>query len=114
MQRALDVELTEHLGYERGDPAGVGSGNNRNGTSAKTVLTHAGAVPVAIPRDRNGTFEPKLVPKQQRRAEGFNDIVIGLVARGMSVRDVQAHLTDAYQVEVSPELVSKITDAVLP
>jgi putative transposase len=114
MQRALDVELTEHLGSERGDAAGVGSGNNRNGTSAKTVLTDAGAVPVAVPRDRNGTFEPKLVAKHQRRAEGFNDLVIGLVARGMSVRDVQAHLADAYQVEISPELISKITDAVLP
>lgn len=115
MQRALDAELTEHLGYERGDAAGVGSGNNRNGTTPpKTVLTDAGSVPVKVPRDRNGTFEPKLVAKHQRRLEGFNDLVIGLVARGMTVRDVQAHLADAYQVEVSPELVSKITDAVLP
>jgi putative transposase len=114
MNRALDAELADHLGYERGDPAGRGSGNNRNGTSPKTVLTDAGAVPVEVPRDRNATFEPKLVAKRQRRLDGFNDLVIGLVARGMTVRDVRAHLAEAYQVDISPELVSKITDAVLP
>jgi transposase-like protein len=81
MNRALDAELTDHLGYERGDSVGRGSGNNRNGTSPKTVLTDAGAVPVEVPRDRNGTFEPKLVAKRQRRLDGFNDLVIGLVAR---------------------------------
>ena len=114
MNRAMEVERTDHLGYESGDPAGWGSGNDRNGYSPKTVLTDAGAVPVAVPRDRNGTFEPRLIPKHQRRLNGFNDIVIGLVSRGMTVRDVQAHLGDAYQVEVSPELISRITDAVLP
>ena len=114
MNRAMQTELTDHLGYEAGDPAGRGSGNNRNGTSSKTVLTDAGAVPVSVPRDRNGDFEPRLIPKHQRRLNGFNDIVISLVARGMSTRDVQAHIADAYQVEISPELVSKITDAVLP
>lgn len=114
MNRAMQTELTDHLGYEAGDPAGRGSGNNRNGTSPKTVLTDVGAVPVQVPRDRNGEFEPKLIPKHQRRLNGFNDIVISLVARGMSTRDVQAHIADAYQVEISAELVSKITDAVLP
>jgi len=114
MTRAMDVELTEHLGYERGDPAGNGSGNNRNGTTPKTVLTDAGEIPVATPRDRNGEFEPKLVAKHQRRIEGFNDLVTGLIARGMTTRDVKAHLAEIYDVEVSPELVSKITDAVLP
>jgi putative transposase len=114
MTRAMDVELTEHLGYERGDPAGNGSGNNRNGTTPKTVLTDAGEIPVATPRDRNGDFEPKLVAKHQRRIEGFNDLVTGLIARGMTTRDVKAHLAEIYDVEVSPELVSKITDAVLP
>jgi putative transposase len=114
MNRAMDTELTEHLGYERGDPAGNGSGNNRNGTTPKTVLTDAGEVPVATPRDRNGSFEPKLVAKHQRRIEGFNDLVTGLVARGMTTRDVKAHLAEIYDVDVSPELVSKITDAVLP
>jgi putative transposase len=114
MNRAMEAELTDHLGYEHGDPAGYGSGNNRNGTSAKTVLTDAGAVPVKVPRDRNGEFEPKLVPKHARRLEGFNDIVLSLISRGMTTRDVQAHLADAYKVEISPELISKITDAVLP
>ena len=114
MNRALDAELTDHLGYERGDPVGRGSGNNRNGTTSKTVLTDAGAVPVDVPRDRNGSFEPKLVAKHQRRLEGFNDLVIGLVARGMTVRDVRAHFAEAYQVEISPEQISKITDAVIP
>jgi putative transposase len=114
MNRAMQVELTDHLGYEAGDPAGRGSGNNRNGTSPKTVLTDAGAIPVLVPRDRNGEFEPQLIPKHQRRLNGFNDIIISLVASGMSTRDVQAHLAVAYQVDISPELVSKITDAVLP
>ena len=114
INRAMDTELTDHLGYERGDPAGNGSGNNRNGTTPKTVLTDAGEIPVATPRDRNGEFEPKLVAKHQRRIEGFNDLVTGLVARGMTTRDVQAHLAEIYDVDVSPELVSKITDAVLP
>lgn len=114
MNRAMDVELSDHLGYERGDPAGIGSGNNRNGTSPKTVLTDAGAIPVAVPRDRNGSFEPQLVAKHQRRLKGFNELVTGLVARGMTVRDTQAHLQEAYGVDVSPELISKVTDAVLP
>jgi len=113
MNRALDVELTEHVGYERGDPAGRGSGNSRNGTTPKTLLTDAGEVAIRTPRDRNGMFEPKLVPKGERRIEGFNDLVIGLVARGMTVRDTQAHLEEIYGVEVSPELISKITDGVL-
>jgi putative transposase len=113
MNRAMDVELTDHVGYERGDPAGRGSGNSRNGTTPKTLLTDAGEVPVKTPRDRNGTFEPKLVPKGERRIEGFNALVIGLVARGMTVRDTQAHLAEIYGVEVSPELISKITDGVL-
>lgn len=114
MNRAMQAEMTEHLGYEHGDPAGHGSGNNRNGSSAKTVLTDAGAVPVRVPRDRNGEFEPQLVPKHARRLEGFNDIVLSLISRGMTTRDVRAHLAAAYKVEVSPELISKITDAVLP
>ncbi len=114
INRAMQAELTDHLGYETGDRAGHGSGNNRNGTTPKTVLTDAGAIPVSVPRDRNGEFEPQLVPKHQRRLNGFNDIIISLVARGMSTRDVQAHIADAYQVEISPELVSKITDAVIP
>ena len=114
MNRALETEMTDYLGYEHGDPAGHGSGNNRNGTSPKQVLTDAGAIPVNVPRDRLGEFEPKLVPKHVRRLDGFNDIVISLVSRGMTTRDVRSHIADAYKVEISPELVSKITDAVLP
>ena len=114
MNRALEAEMTEHLGYERGDRAGWGSGNNRNGGYPKTVLTDAGGIPIRVPRDREGSFTPQLVAKGQRRISGFNDLVIGLVARGMTVRDVQAHIADVYQVEISPELVSRITDSVLP
>lgn len=95
MEQALDAERSDHLGYERGDPAGVGSGNSRNGTSPKTVMTDAGAIPLDVPRDRNGTFEPMLVPKHQRRLEGFNELVCSLVARGLSVRDTIKHLYEA-------------------
>lgn len=110
--RALDAELAEHLGYEKGDPAGRGSGNSRNGTSAKTVLTDIGAVPVKVPRDRAGTFTPQIVPTHARRLAGFNEQVISLYARGMTVRDIQAHLAHIYGTEVSPDLISRVTDAV--
>jgi putative transposase len=112
LERALDEELTAHLGYERGDPAGRGSGNSRNGATSKTVLTDAGAVRIGVPRDRAGSFDPKLVPKGARRLDGFNDMVLSLVAKGMTMRDVCAHLHDIYGIEVSPELVSKVTEAV--
>jgi len=114
LSRGLEVEMADHLGYERGDPAGWGSGNNRNGSYPKMVHTDAGTVPVEMPRDRNATFEPQLIPKHQRRLSGFNELVISLVARGMTTRDTQAHLQEIYGVEVSPELISKVTDAVLP
>lgn len=114
MNRALETEMTQHLGYEKGDPAGWGSGNVRNGSYPKTVLTDAGGIPISVPRDREGSFEPALIPKHQRRISGFNDLVIGLVARGMTTRDVQAHIAEVYQVDISPELVSKVTDAVIP
>jgi len=114
MNLAMETELTDHMGYEPGDPAGWGSGNNRNGSSPKTVLTDAGAIPVMVPLDRNGTFEPKLIPKHQRRLSGFNDLIISLISRGMTARDVQDHIAEVYQMEISPELVSKITDSILP
>lgn len=113
MNRALDAELTDHLGYEKGDPAGHGSGNNRNGHSDKTVLTDAGSVPVRVPRDRNGEFEPRLVPKHQRRISEFNDLICGLLGRGMSTRDICDQMADTYGVEMSPTLVSRITDEVM-
>jgi putative transposase len=113
MEAALKGELTHELGYAEGDPAGAGSGNSRNGSYPKTVLTEFGAVPLKIPRDRNGDFEPQLVPKGTRRLDGFNERVISLYARGMTVRDIQAHVREMYQVELSPDLISTITDAVL-
>jgi putative transposase len=112
LERALSVEMTEHLGYEKGDPAGRGSGNSRNGASGKTVLTDIGAVEVEVPRDRNGDFTPRIVPKGARRLSGFNEQVLSLYARGMSVRDIRSHLAKLYGVEVSPDLISKVTDAV--
>lgn len=90
LERALDAEMTEHLGYEKHDPAGRGSGNSRNGTSPKTVLTDAGAVTLAVPRDRGGTFEPQLAPKHARRLAGFNEQILSLYARGISVRDIRS------------------------
>ena len=113
LERALGAELTDHLGYEKGDAAGRGSGNSRNGHSGKTVLTEDGAVELAVPRDRNGSFEPAIVPKGERRLDGFDDRILSLYARGMTVREIQAHLHELYRVEVSPDLISRVTDAVL-
>jgi transposase-like protein len=113
LERALAEELTGHLGYEKHDPAGRGSGNSRNGTTAKTLLTDVGAVDLAVPRDRNGSFEPKIVRKGQTRLEGFNDRIIALYARGMTTRDIRAHLREMYQVEVSADLISRVTDGVV-
>jgi hypothetical protein len=113
LERALAEEMTGHLGYDKHDPAGRGSGNNRNGTTGKTVLTDIGAVDLAVPRDRNGTFDPKIVRKGQTRLEGFNERIIALYARGMTTRDIRAHLREIYGVEVSPDLISRVTDAVV-
>ena len=114
MNRALETEMTHHLGYEKGDPTGWGSGNNRNGHYSKNVLTDAGGIPIEVPRDRDSSFDPVLVPNGKRRLSGFNDLVVGLVARGMTTRDVRDHVADVYQVDISAELVSKITDAIIP
>jgi putative transposase len=113
LERALQAELTDHLGYEPHDPAGRSSGNSRNGVTPKTVLTDLGAVDLSVPRDRAGTFEPKIVPKRTTRLAGFNERIISLYARGLTVREVQAHLREIYGVEVSPDLISTVTDAVL-
>lgn len=113
LERALAEELTDHLGYEVGDPAGNGTGNSRNGYTPKRLLTEAGTVELDVPRDRNGTHEPMIVAKGQRRLDGIDKIVIGLYAHGMTVRDIQTHLLDIYEIDVSPDLISKITDAVL-
>ena len=113
LERALAEEMTGHLGYEKHDPAGRGSGNSRNGMTSKTMLTDVGAVGLQVPRDRNGSFEPKIVRKGQTRLEGFNDRIIALYARGMTTRDIRAHLREMYDVDVSPDLISRVTDGVL-
>ena len=113
MERALGGELTHHLGYEKGDPAGRGSGNSRNGHSSKTVLGQDGEIDLSIPRDRAGTFEPQLIPKGVTRLDGFDDRIISLYARGLTVREIQGHLREIYGTEVSPDLISRVTDAVL-
>jgi putative transposase len=113
LERGLNEELTAHLGYEAGDTAGRGSGNNRNGTSAKKVLTEIGAVDLDVPRDRNGSFEPKLVPTHTRRLEQFDSNVVHLYARGLSTRDITRELKRMYHVDVSPALISKVTDGII-
>jgi putative transposase len=114
LERGLAVELTDHLGYERGDPAGRGAPNARNGSTPKTLLTEVGPVPLDTPRDRAGSFEPRLVPKGARRlAGGLDDMIISLYAGGMTVRDIQHHLTRTIGTELSHDTISKITDAVL-
>ena len=113
LERGLAAELTEHLGYEKGDPAGRGSPNSRNGTTPKTVSSEVGDVALDTPRDRDGSFEPRLVPKGARRVGGLDEMIISLYAGGMTVRDIQAHLARTIGTELSHETISKITDAVL-
>jgi putative transposase len=112
LEKALGAELTVHLGYEKHDPAGKNSGNSRNGTSGKTMKGEFGTLPLAVPRDRNGTFEPQIIGKGQRRFEGFDQAIISLYARGLTTREIEGHLLEIYGVEVSPALVSQVTDAV--
>ena len=114
LERALGAELTHHhLGYEKGDPAGRGTGNSRNGTSSKALLTDDGEIEIEVPRDRAGTFEPVIVAKGQTRFDGFDEKIISLYGRGMTVREIQGHLAELYGTEVSPDLISKVTDAIL-
>jgi putative transposase len=112
LEKALGAELTVHLGYEKHDGAGDNTGNSRNGTSPKTMKGDFGKLPLAVPRDRNGTFEPQIVGKGQRRFEGFDHAIISLYARGLTTREIEGHLLEIYGVEVSPALVSQVTDAV--
>jgi len=113
LERGLQVELSEHLGYDRHDPAGAGSGNSRNGSTPKTLLTEVGPIELDTPRDRAGTFTPRLVPKGTRRLGGLSDMIISLYAGGMTVRDIGHHLQRVYGTELSHDTISKITDEVL-
>jgi len=112
-EKALEAELAAHLGYGKHEVAGRGTGNSRNGKTRKTLISEQGPVEIAVPRDRQGSFEPKFVRKHQRRAEGVDERIIALYARGMSTRDIQGFLEEQYGIEVSPTLISQVTDAVL-
>lgn len=113
VEKALQAELTSHLGYDAGQARPEGASNGRNGYTSKTLLTDQGEVTVDVPRDREGSFEPQLVRKRERRLTGFDDRILALYARGMSVRDIKGHLQEMYGVEVSPDLISRVTDAVM-
>jgi len=113
LERAMQVEMSEHLGYERHDSSGDNSGNSRNGSSEKTLKGDFGALPIEVPRDRNAEFEPKIVPKGKTRLDGFNEKMLSLYARGMTVREIQQHIQEIYKVEVSPTLISNVTEAVM-
>ncbi len=113
IERALQAELTTHLGYEKHSPEGHNSGNSRNGVSTKQLKGDFGEVEIAVPRDRQASFEPKLVAKGQTRFAGFDDNILSLYARGMTTREIQGHLEEMYQVEVSPTLISNVTEAVI-
>lgn len=113
IERALGGELSHHLGYKTGQPKPEGQANHRNGHSAKTVLTDDGPLPIEVPRDREGSFEPELIPKHERRFSGFDDKIVALYARGMTVREIQALLAEQYGTEVSADLISSVTDEVM-
>ena len=113
VETAMNAEMTEHLGYEPHERKDAPSGNSRNGRSTKKVITNNGEVEIAIPRDRNGEFEPQLLKKHQKRFDLFDDKIISMYARGMTTRDIQGHLHDIYGVDVSPDLISNVTDEVI-
>jgi putative transposase len=113
VERALEVELTDHVGYEPHQEPPGGTGNTRNGSTPKTLITDHGPVRIDAPRDRDGSFEPKLVRKRQRRFEGFDEKILALYSRGLSTRDIEAHLAEIYGVRVGRDLISKVTDAVM-
>jgi putative transposase len=112
LERAMQAELTDHLGYERHDPVGYKSGNSRNGKTSKKLQGDFGEIDIETPRDRAGTFEPKIVAKNQTRFTGFDDKILSMYARGMTTREIQAHLEEIYGIEVSPALVSNVTEAI--
>lgn len=113
VERAMEAELTTHLGYEKHDPVGYRSGNSRNGKSKKRLQGDFGEVEIEVPRDRQASFEPPIVPKGETRFAGFDDKILSMYARGMTTREIQGHLQEIYGVEVSPTLISNVTDSVL-
>src|SRR4030042_2069267 len=113
LERALNSELTHHLGYDKHSPEGKNTGNSRNGKSSKTLKSDHGELSISVPRDRNGEFDPQIVKKGQRRFTGFADKILSMYARGMTTRDIQGHLEEIYGVEVSPELISTVTDGII-
>jgi putative transposase len=113
LERAMQAEMTDHLGYEKHDPGGNNSGNSRNGASTKMLKGDFGEMPLETPRDRNGSFEPQIIAKGQTRWTGFDDKILSMYARGMSTREIQGHLEEIYKVEVSPTLISNVTEAVM-
>ena len=113
VERAMEVELTDHVGYEPHQEPPGGAGNTRNGTTPKTLITEHGKVQIDAARDRDGSFEPKIVRKRQRRFQGFDDKILALYSRGLSTRDIEAHLEEIYGVKVGRELISRVTDAVM-
>ncbi len=112
VEKALEAEMADHLGHGKNEPVENPAGNTRNGKSRKTLKGEFGELPIEIPRDRHGTFEPQLIPKHQTRWTGFDDKILSLYARGMTVREIQSHLEEMYGTEVSPSLISSVTDAV--
>lgn len=113
LERAMQAEMTDHLGYAKHDQVGNNSGNSRNGKTTKALKGDFGELPLETPRDRNGTFEPKIVAKGQTRFTGFDDKIVSMYARGMSTREITGHLQEIYAVEVSPALISSVTEAVM-
>jgi putative transposase len=113
LESALEGEITDHLGYDRHDAAGRGSGNSRNGHRAKTVTTEIGPVQIAVPRDTTGTFEPRIIKKRQRRLTGVDELVLSLSAKGLTHGEICAHLTEVYGANVSKSTITTITDTVV-
>ena len=113
IERALNAEMSHHLGYSAGQAKPEGATNHRNGSSAKTVITDTGSLRIEVPREREGSFEPQLIGKHERRLTGFDDKIIAMYARGMTVREIQGFMAEMYAVDVSPDLISSVTDAVL-
>jgi putative transposase len=113
LERAMSAEMTAHVGYEKHDATGDNTGNSRNGTSVKTMKGSFGMMPIEVPRDRNGTFEPQIIEKHQTRFTGFDENIISLYARGLSTREIQQNLQEIYHVDVSPALISNVTDEVI-